>query len=255
MKVLKSLTQFGVALAIGVVPLTLSTTVSGANHVAPPNKNYCAPFVNHVEALGSGSVFGNIPLTATPANGSRMNTYLTNYVKALGDLAKTFRTDVTHAHTLSREALLLATITELHTEIKHVQTYSKTVRLMVASKNSALLKMANSDVTVDANKSCLVWGQQLIVGFVFAENVIGQAQNGPSPGEGPNAAATSEELLLVTKDYRGLITVKFLKSTPKNGALRSAKIAVTESKYTVDVCLKFSGKSYNDFEAFNASVC
>jgi hypothetical protein len=254
-KVLKSLTPFGVALAIGAVPLTLSTTASAAHHVAPPNKSYCAPFVNNVEALGSGSVFGNIPLTATPANGSRMNTYLTNYVKALGDLATIFRTDVTNAHTPSRKALLLATINELHIEITHVQTYSKTVQLMVATKNSALLRMANSDVAVDANKSCLVWGQQLIVGFVFAENIIGQAQDGPLPGEGPNATATSRELRLVTNGYRGLITVKILKSTPKNGTLRSAEIAVTESKYTVDVCLKFSGKSRNDYEAFHASVC
>jgi hypothetical protein len=126
---------------------------------------------------------------------------------------------------------------------------------MTITKNPALLKMANSDIAVDANNSCIVWAQQLIVGFVFAEFTIGNAQNGPFPGDGPNAAATAKDLRMTSRGYGGRIDLTILTSTPKNGTLRSAKVAITQSKYTVDVCLQFSGKGHNDYEAFNASVC
>jgi hypothetical protein len=37
--------------------------------------------------------------------------------------------------------------------------------------------------------------------------------------------------------------VKVLKSTSKKGALKSAKVAISESNYTVDLCLGFSARS------------
>lgn len=255
MKVLKSLTPIGVALAIGVVPLTLSTTASAATHVAPPNKSYCAPLVNNLEALRVISVMSNIPTAATVATGPRVETYLTNFVRDLDDQGKILGADVTKTHSPSHRALLRTTISELGAEVTRVQAYSKTVQKMTITKNPALLKMANSDVAVDANKSCIVWAQQLIVGFVFAEFTVSSAQEGPPLGDGPKAVATLNVLLTETRGYGGLTTVRILKATPKNGALRSAKIAVTESKYTVDVCLGFSGKSHNNYEAFDATVC
>jgi len=254
-KVLKSLTPLGVALAIGVVPLTLSTSALAATHVAPPIKSYCAPLVNNLEALRVISVMSNIPTAATVATGPRVETYLTNFARDLDEQGKILSADVTNAHSPSHKALLRTTISELRGEVTRVLAYSETVQQMTTTKNSTLLKMANSDVAVDANKSCIVWAQQLIVGFVFAEATIGSAQDGPFPGDGPNAAATAKDLRMASRGYGGRIGLTILTSTPRNGTLRSAKVAITQSKYTVDVCLRFSGKDHNDYEAFNASVC
>lgn len=255
MKFLRSLAPIGVALSIGVVTLTLSTTASSTTYVAPPNKSYCAPLVNNLEALRVISVMSNIPTAATVATGPRVETYLTNFVRALDDQRKILSADIANTLSPSRRALLRTTISELSAEVTRVQAYSKTVQKMTRTKNPSLLKMANSDVAVDANRICSVWAQQLIVGFVFAEFTASSAQYGVLPGNARNGVATIRNLRAETRGYGGLTTVKILKATPKKGALRSAKIAVTESDYTVDVCLGFSGTSHNNYEAFNASAC
>jgi hypothetical protein len=250
-----SLPVIGAVLALGISSLALGTASAAVTHHAPPDRSFCVPFVNNLETLNSISFMANVPLTATVANGPRMDTYLTELLRDINDQIRIFNTDVTSVHSSKRTALLLATISDLRIETTRVQAYSTAVERMVASKDADLLKSANADVAVAANKSCLVWAQQLIHGFVLAEFTIGVAQDGPLPGDRPDAVATDKDLVQESRGYGGFVTVKVLKVSSRTGPLRSAKVAITESSYTVDVCMTFSGKIHEHYEAFTALAC
>ncbi|MGB8196487.1 MAG: hypothetical protein WCF25_05725 [Acidimicrobiales bacterium] len=252
----KTILVLGTVLTFGLSSLTLSSApASAATHHEPPDRSFCLPLVNNLETLRTISIMANVPLTATVANGPRMDTYLTNLLSDINDEIRIFNGDVTSARSSRRKALLRATIPELQEETTRVRAYSTAIERMIAAKNAHPLKLANVDVAVDANKSCLVWAQQLIHGFVMAEFTVGLAQDGPLPGDGPNDVATDADLVQESHGYGGLVTVKILNVSSKTGPLRSAKVAITESSYTVDICMTFSGHIHEHYEAFTALAC
>ena len=246
----------GVTFALCWVPLTVSSA-SASRTPAPPDARTCLPLVNDLESLKTMSFMANVPLTATVANGPRMETYLRSFVIDLNEQASIFTKEITPTTPPSVTAQLRAAITQLRREVPRARAYLDAVRQMVATKNPKPLKLANADVAVDANTSCLVWAQQLIHGFVLAESAIGFAQDGPLPGAGPNAVATAKDLRVEVNGYGTgpLLVVKVLNAKPKNGALRSAKVAFTGSGYTVDVCMTFAGIVHENYEAFSATAC
>ena len=251
----RSLPAIAAVLVLGLSPLTMSSPAVAATHPAPPDTSFCVPFVNNLEALRSISFMGNVPLAATVANGPRTGAYLTTLLRDINDQVRIFNVEVTSTQSSSREDLLNATIADLRAETTRVQAYRRAVAHLIATKDPAVLTMANADVAVDANRSCLVWAQQLILGFVFAEFAVTNAQVGNLPGDGAHGVATAKGLDQEGRLYRGLVTVKVLKVRSKTGPLRTAKLVITESLYTVGVCLTFSGKSTNYNEAFSARVC
>jgi hypothetical protein len=233
-KALKSIASIGIAIVFGVVAPTLSGNfaASAAAPDMPPDATFCVPFLNNLQALGINDIVGNLPTTATVSTGASVVTNLSSGVRALVALGKNLSFAAADAPTPISNATIEATASELRTEIAHVQAYIKSVRSMTATKNPAILKMANADVAVDANRSCVVWGQQLIIGFVTAQETLNKAPRGVTP----------MELRIQAQSYGSRVTFIILSATPTSGSLKSAKVAISESKYTVDVCLDFSAK-------------
>jgi len=226
---------------LGVMTITLrGGAVSGAAspHV-PPNAKWCVPFLNNLDQLGSIDAMWMMPVTATLSTGATVANELVPYTESLAIVANTFSLEATRVDSASRKTELLITAADMRTEVTHVKLFIKALRSMTAAKNPALLKMANADVSVDANESCLVWAQQLNYGHFFATATISLGVNVTPNSNGPNSMASAKGLRRAIMDYP--VNVVILSASPKRGLLRSAKIAITASNYTVDVCMTFSG--------------